>query len=153
LAKETGSNIVMKLISDRRGVAALEMAFVMPFLLTVMFAICEFGLVFNQYLTLTNATVVGALQFANSVGVDSTPYTDAKSAIVTAAGFTPTTTTIAINGTLCTGDTACTTALTASANTGYVTVTTTYSCAALNIALSILPAGCTLTAKQTERLQ
>ena len=136
---------------DRRGVAALEFAVIAPLLFSVMFGVIEFGLVLNEYLTLTNATLVGAMQFAFSAGVDATPYTDAVNAINAAApNLTPLRIAFSVNGTACGTDTACQTAM--SNGTGYVTVSTSYSCAALNFALNLLP-NCSLTAQQTERVQ
>ena len=93
---------------DRRGVAALEFALIAPMLLLTMFGIAELGIVLNQYLTLTNAAVVGATQFAFSAGVDGTPYTDAVNAINAAASnLTPLTITLSVNGTGCTTDAGC----------------------------------------------
>jgi Flp pilus assembly protein TadG len=136
---------------DRQGVAALEFAVVAPVLLLIMFGMAEFGIVLNQYLTLTNATIVGASQFAFSAGVDGTPYSDAISAINTAAtGLTPLTITLSVNGTQCTTDTGCQAAL--AGGVGSVTVTATYSCAAMNIVFDLLP-NCTLTSQATERVQ
>ena len=139
---------------DRRGVAALEFALVTPMLCLLIFGAAEFSIVLNQYMTLTNATIVGAMQFAFSAGVDSTPYTDARTAIATSApSLTPLTITLKVNGTTCGSDAACSTALTGA--TGYVTVSASYSCAAINsivISYNLLP-GCTLTSQQTERVQ
>jgi Flp pilus assembly protein TadG len=137
--------------NDRRGVAALEFAVLAPLLFSIMFGVIEFGLVLNQYLTLTNATMVGAMQFAFGAGVDATPYTDAVNAINAAApNLRPLRITVSVNGTACATDTGCGTAL--SSGTGYVTVSTSYSCAALNLALNLLP-SCNLTSQQTERVQ
>ena len=136
---------------DRRGVAALEFALIAPMLLVTMFGIAELGIVLNQYLTLTNAAVVGAKQFAFSAGVDGTPYTDAVNAINAAASnLTPLTITLSVNGTGCTTDAGCGLALAAGA--GYVTVTATHSCAAMNFAFNLLP-NCSLTSQETERVQ
>ena len=40
--------------------AMVEMAFVLPVLLLLVFAICEFGLMFSRWLTLSNAVREGA---------------------------------------------------------------------------------------------
>lgn len=138
---------------DRRGTAALEFGLVAFPLLLVVFGGAELAMVLNQYLTLTNATIVGAEQFAFSAGVDATPYADAVSAIEAAAPtLTPLGITLVVNGAVCT-DTSSTTCATAlSGGTGYVTVTVTYSCAAINLVFNLLP-DCRLTAKETERVQ
>ncbi len=52
-----------KLFDDRRrqrGTSVVEMAIVLPLLLTLVFAIGEFGLMFTQWQTLTNAAREGA---------------------------------------------------------------------------------------------
>jgi Flp pilus assembly protein TadG len=129
----------------------MEFAIIAPVMFLLVFGIAEFGIVMNQYLTLTNATIVGAMQMAYSAGVDAKPYTDAVAAIQTAApNLTPLTITLSVNGTNCTTDAGCVTAL--AGGTGYVTVTTSYSCAALNLYANFLP-NCNLSAQQTERVQ
>jgi Flp pilus assembly protein TadG len=45
---------------DKRGTSVVEMAIVLPLLLTLMFAIGEFGIMFTQYQTLINAAREGA---------------------------------------------------------------------------------------------
>jgi Flp pilus assembly protein TadG len=145
---------VSRLRRDLRGVAALEFALVAPMLLLLIFGGAEVGIVLNQYISLTNATIVGAMQFAFGAGVDVTPVTDATASIHLAApGLTPLTITYSVNGTACATDAACNTAL--GGGSGYVTVSTSYSCVAINnivAAFNILP-NCTLTSQQTERIQ
>jgi Flp pilus assembly protein TadG len=136
---------------DRRGVAALEFALIAPALFTVVFVGAEFAMVLNEYLTLTNAAIVGASQFAFSAGVDGTPYTDAVNAVKAAATtLTPLTITLSVSGAACATDAACEAAL--AGGVGYVTVKATYSCAATNLILNLLP-DCTLTSQETERVQ
>lgn len=57
----------------------VEFAIAMPVLLMVMFAILEFGTVFNQYLTLTDAVRVGARK-----GAVSRELPDPKAATIAA---------------------------------------------------------------------
>jgi Flp pilus assembly protein TadG len=45
---------------DENGQAAAEMALVLPILAAVLLGIAQFGIVFNEYLTLTDATRAGA---------------------------------------------------------------------------------------------
>lgn len=138
-------------VQDRRGLAALEFAIVAPALLLVVFGGTECGIVMSEYFTLTNAVGNGAMQFASSAGVDATPYTDAVSAITTAApNLTPLTITLSVNGTTCTTDAACTTAL--SSGTGYATAKAVYSCVASQVIYVVIP-NCSLTSQQTERVQ
>ena len=42
-----------------QGMAMVEMVFVLPVLLMVLFAIAQFGLMFNRWLTLSNAVREG----------------------------------------------------------------------------------------------
>ena len=42
------------------GQGVVEFAFVLPLLLALVLGICEFGILFNNYVTLTDATRVGA---------------------------------------------------------------------------------------------
>ncbi len=138
-------------VKDRRGLAALEFAIVAPALLLVVFGGIECGIALGQYFSLTNAVGNGAMQLAFSAGVDATPYTDAVSAITTTApNLTPLTITLSVNGTACTTDATCTSAL--AAGTGYVTAKAEYSCVASQVIYVVIP-SCTLTAQQTERVQ
>jgi hypothetical protein len=43
-----------------RGMAMVEMVFVLPLLILIVFAIAEFGLMFSRWLTLSNAVREGA---------------------------------------------------------------------------------------------
>jgi Flp pilus assembly protein TadG len=46
------------------GQAATEMAFVLPILAAILLAIAQFGIAFNNYITLTDATRAGARKAA-----------------------------------------------------------------------------------------
>jgi Flp pilus assembly protein TadG len=48
------------------GQAAAEMALVLPILAGILLAIAQFGIVFNNYITLTDATRAGARKAATS---------------------------------------------------------------------------------------
>jgi Flp pilus assembly protein TadG len=52
--------------SDERGQAMTEVALVLPLLALLLFAVIQFGIAFNNYLTLTDAVRVGARQAAVS---------------------------------------------------------------------------------------
>ena len=47
-------------LSDERGQAFTEFALVLPILALLLFAVIQFGIVFNNYVTLTDATRAGA---------------------------------------------------------------------------------------------
>ena len=53
-------------IRDDRGQTMVEFALVLPILCVVLFSIIQFGIVYNHYITLTDATRVGARKGAVS---------------------------------------------------------------------------------------
>jgi Flp pilus assembly protein TadG len=54
------------LIQNQKGQAFVEFAIVLPILLLLVFGIIQFGILFNNYLTLTDAVRAGARQAAVS---------------------------------------------------------------------------------------
>ncbi len=71
-------------IADERGQAIVEFALVVPVLLVIMFAIMQFGAVYNDYVTLTDATRVGARKAATSRH-SATARADAEDAVRSSA--------------------------------------------------------------------
>lgn len=67
-----------------RGQAVVEFALVAPLLLLVLFGIIKFGIVYNNYIQLTNAVGIGAQQFAVERG-QSDPCADVYDAFTNAA--------------------------------------------------------------------
>ena len=137
-----------------RGTALVEFGLLAPVLLLILLGTAQFGLTLNQFVTLTNAVSIGALQFALSRS-DTTPYTDAVNAIKSAApSLTPaayTFTFLVFNGTGCATDAACATALTNNvAQPAQVTVT--YPCNLQVMWYNFAPT-CSLTSQVTERVQ
>ena len=63
----------------------VEMALVLPVLLLVLTGILTFGLAFNNYVILTEATSVGARALAISRGATTDPCATASSAVIAAA--------------------------------------------------------------------
>jgi hypothetical protein len=53
-------------IKDQQGQTMVEFALVAPLLLVILFAVLQFGAVYNDYVTLTDATRVGARKGATS---------------------------------------------------------------------------------------
>jgi Flp pilus assembly protein TadG len=51
---------------SEHGQAATELALVFPILLVILYAIAQFGILFNNYITLTDATRTGARKAAVS---------------------------------------------------------------------------------------
>jgi Flp pilus assembly protein TadG len=73
------------------GALAVEFALLVPVFLLVILGGVQFGLLIKNYVTLTNAVAIGAMQFAISRS-DTTPASDAWTAITNAAPtLTPTT--------------------------------------------------------------
>jgi Flp pilus assembly protein TadG len=104
---------------DRAGTAMLEVGLVLPLLLALAYGTCQFGFVCGAFVWLTNAAAAGAQTFAicGAEAADGTPcptpYTTTHTAVQNAAGFlaSHSTLTITVNGTACTSDATCTTAL------------------------------------------
>jgi Flp pilus assembly protein TadG len=138
-----------------RGAALVEFALLAPVLLLILLGTAQFGLTLNQYVMLTNAVGVGAMQFAVSRS-DTTPYTDAVNAVKAAATtLTPANLTITLSVgsplTACGTDAACATALTS--NVGQpAQVSATYPCN-LHVMLYNFAPTCNLTFQVTERVQ
>ena len=105
----------MHVLKSDHGVSAIEFAIISPVLITILLGIFQFGTAMNDYLVLTNAAAKGALTIALGRGT-AAPYTTTISAISAAApNLTPAniTTTVTINGTACSTDSGCSTALVA----------------------------------------
>ena len=54
------------LVSDERGQAAVEFALILPILMALLLGIIQFGIVFNNWVQLTDATRAGARKGAVS---------------------------------------------------------------------------------------
>ncbi len=149
-------NIVRHLIGVAprpAGVSSIEFALIAPILMTLAIGLAQFGLVLNSYVELTEAVRDGARQFALSRGT-STPYSGTVSVInaaavnLTVASLTITT---SINGTACSTDSTCQTALT-SATGSPATVNATYPCSLVVYGINFAP-GCTLSSSTTEMIE
>jgi Flp pilus assembly protein TadG len=142
----------MRVSRNIDGVSAIEFAIISPVLLTILLGIFQFGSAMNSYLVLTNAAAKGALTMALGRGT-ATPYTTTISAINAAApNLTPAsiTTTITVNGTACSTDSACSTALVAGVS---AVVKTTYPCNLTVMGINYAPSGCTLKAQTAQMVQ
>jgi Flp pilus assembly protein TadG len=142
------------------GVAAIEFAILVPVLLLVVLGGIQFGIFLANYVTLTNAASVGAMQFAISRG-DLKPVTDTTNAIYAAAPSLTSanlTITFSVNGAACTGDSGCSTALTNAAPSGTGTlqpaaVTVSYPCGSQLTWYNFWSSTCSLTTTVTEGVQ
>jgi len=142
-----------------RGAVAIEFAFLAPALILLLLGAVEFGILLKNYVTLTNAVSVGAMQFAISRS-DTTPYTDTVSAIEAAAPtLTPAslTITLSVSGTACATNSACSTALASAAPSGgtihTAAVTATYPCASGLLFYNFWSSTCNLTSTMAEGVQ
>lgn len=147
------TNLIGKVLRDRRGASAAEFAILIPVFGTMLFGIIKFGIVYNNYLSLTAAVANAERQFAVS-RTTTTPYSSAttvlyNSAPTLAKGSLTVTTSVA--GTACATDAACTTSLsTASGSTSQVTAS--YPCDLVIMGVNFAT-GCTLKAQATERVE
>jgi Flp pilus assembly protein TadG len=71
-------------IRDERGQTATEFALVLPVLALLLFGVIQFGILFNNYVTLTDAVRAGARKAAVSRQA-SDPKGDAEAAVRAAA--------------------------------------------------------------------
>jgi Flp pilus assembly protein TadG len=139
------------LLRDTCGAAAVELALTLPVFLTLAIGTLKFGVAMSQYLTLNNAAAQGAMSFALSRGT-STPYTTTTTAITNAAPNLASgslTKTLKVNGTACTTDTACQTALVAGAT---ASVTVSYPCD-LSVLGVNFKSSCTLSSTAAQMVQ
>jgi Flp pilus assembly protein TadG len=140
------------LLRERTGTAALEFALVAPVLFMTVFGTFQIGITLNNYVILTNATQSAARQLALSRG-GTTPRSDAvnqlKASAATLTGSITVTT--SINGTSCTTDAACQTAM-ATAQGQPAMLTASYPCNLVIYGHDYLP-GCTLNSQTTERVE
>ncbi|HKB93313.1 MAG TPA: TadE/TadG family type IV pilus assembly protein [Gaiellaceae bacterium] len=73
-----------KLITEERGQSMAEFAIVLPVLVVVLFGIIQFGILFNNYVTLTDAVRAGARTAAVS-RQDPDPSGEAATMVRTSA--------------------------------------------------------------------
>jgi Flp pilus assembly protein TadG len=142
-----------KLTKDNAGNAAVEFALVAPLLCLLMMGMAYFGIALNNYVVLTDAVAAGARNLSLSRG-SSTPYSSTTSLInSSAAGLTTAsiTVTVTVNGTTCSADNTCQTALN-SAQGQTASVSATYPCNLVVYANNYAP-GCTLSASTSERIE
>ena len=139
-------------LRDDKGTAAIEFALLVMPLLVMILGLIQFAITLNIYVSLTSAVGVGARQFAISRG-DATPMTDTLNQMYSVApslSQASLSVAFAVNGTSCTTDAACSSALAAGVP---ATVTATYPCKLTIMGTNYAPAGCVLTSKSTERVQ
>jgi Flp pilus assembly protein TadG len=91
-------------IKDQKGQTMVEFALVAPILSLILFAILQFGALYNDYVTLTDATRVGARRAAVS-RFEPSPSAATETATRNAAGgLTATKLTVSVSSTWKQGD-------------------------------------------------
>jgi Flp pilus assembly protein TadG len=141
------------LAKDSAGVAAIEFAFLAPVLFMLLVGTAKFGLALNNYVMLTEAVADGARQLALGRGAANSYTTTTNQVKSTASNLTAAnlTITLSVNGTACTSDSTCQTALSTAAGQP-ASVTATYPCDLLVMGVNFAP-GCTLSSRTTEMIE
>jgi Flp pilus assembly protein TadG len=146
---------VRGLLRDRSGAPAVEFALIAPLLLMMIMGIIQFSITLNNYIELTEAVRTGARNLAISRAMASaTPYTTTVADIGASAGnltASSITTTMSVNGTACTSDSTCSTALSTAAG-DTATVTATYPCNLTVMGVNFLP-SCTLQSQTADLVE
>jgi Flp pilus assembly protein TadG len=145
---------------EQEGQAMVEMALILPVLLLVVTGILVFGLAFNNYLMLTEATSVGARTLAISRGETTDPCATAASAVYAAAPLLVAANlsfTFVLNGTTYTGPScnsgSSTTGAAGNLKQGaYAVVTVTYPCSLAVYGANYAP-NCSLQSQIAELVQ
>lgn len=143
---------ILHVIRNPGGASAVEFAFVAPILIMLMIGIAKFGLVLNNYLTLTEAVATGARYLALSRDGSSSPYTGTIAQVEGAAfNLSPASLTITttVNGTACSANATCQTLLTAGTP---AMVRATYPCDLSVFGYDFAP-SCTLSSSTTDMIQ
>ena len=138
-------------LPDRRGVSILEFAIAAPVMLALAIGTFKFGAAMMHQVVLTNAAAQGATTLALSRGT-ATPYTSTTTAISNAASSLTTasiTTTVTINGSTCSTNTACSALMTAGVT---AVVRTTYPCD-LSVMGINYKSSCTISAQTAQMVQ
>jgi Flp pilus assembly protein TadG len=145
---------------EQEGQAMVEMALILPVLLLVVTGILVFGLAFNNYLLLSEATSVGARTLAISRGETTDPCATAASAVYAAAPLLVAANlsfTFVLNGTTYTGPScnsgSSTTGAAGNLKQGaYAVVTVTYPCSLAVYGANYAP-NCSLQSQIAELVQ
>jgi Flp pilus assembly protein TadG len=142
------------------GSSLIEFAVCLPVLMLILTGTFAFGIAFNNYLMLTNATTIGAQQLSISRGQTTDPCATASNAIIAASPLLKSTSFIyafvlngvAYNGASC-SSASTTTGAAANLLQGVpVKVTVTYPCNLAVYGANIVP-NCLLKAQLTEMVQ
>ncbi len=145
--------LMINLVKDRGGATAIEFAFVAPLLLLMIVGAAQFGITLNNYIELTEAVSSGARTLSVSRG-STAPYSTTVTQMQSSASALASKNlkiTITVNGTACTSDSTCSTALTSAAGQP-AAVAATYPCKLVVMGHDFAP-NCTLSSTTTERVE
>lgn len=139
---------------DAAANTAIEFALLAPVLCFLLIGGAFFALGLFQYSSLTQGVRTGARQLASSLN-NSTPYSDAVNALEGAAPALNTgqlSISIWVNGTACTTDSTCKSALSGAPVASGARITATYPCSVVVMGHDFLP-QCELTSTATEMIE
>lgn len=146
---------VRGLLRDHSGAQAVEFALIAPLLLMLIMGIIQFSITLNNYIELTEGVRTGARNLAISRAMASaTPYSTTVSNISASAGNLTAgniTVTVSVNGTTCSSDSTCSTALSSAAGET-ASVTATYPCNLTVMGVNFLPT-CTLQSQTSDLVE
>jgi Flp pilus assembly protein TadG len=143
-----------KICQDRRGMAAVEFAMVLPILSFMVVGIVSFANALNNYIDLTEGVRVAARVIAQSSAYPTVPYSTATTYFDEATANLNQSNlaiTVSVNGTSCSSDSTCSSAL-SGAEGDPVTVTGTYTLCVTVLGHNFLP-SCTLSATTTQMVE
>jgi len=132
----------------------VEFALVLPVLLLILLGILKFGIVFNNYITLTDSVRIGARQLALSRGLPaspSDPCTLAENASSTNSQNTLSTGSITYTPSF-SGPETCGNSATSWVEGDTATLRASYPCNLTFMGINFYP-GCTLTAQASEAIE
>ncbi len=142
-----------RLLRHTGGIAAVEFALIAPVLLLILLGTVQFGIALNNYLELTGAVGSGALEFSMSRSA-TTPYTATTTAITSSLSNLTAKNiklTLQVNGTACSTDAGCASALSAGEG-GTAIVQATYPCNLTVMGVNFAP-NCTLSSVASGMIQ
>lgn len=142
------------LARDRGATTAIEFALLAPVLSFLVIGAAYFALALFQYSSLTEGVREGTRQLASALN-DTTPYTDAVNALEAAAPALSTSRlsiTLSVNGTACTGNSTCESAMSGAPVPSPVSITATYPCTVIVMGHNFLP-NCYLSSTATEMIE
>jgi Flp pilus assembly protein TadG len=123
---------------DQSGTALVEFTFVLPVVLFLLLGMLQFGIIFYNYVLVTRATEIGVRTLSIS-RLDPNAYTHVEATINQAAtNISGLTIAMSVNGTACSSNSGCQTALQSAHNAFAVppqpvSVTVSYSCSSTSI--------------------